>query len=86
MSAFSRSTAGRGAICTTGLKDMLLEWAFSSEDTMPAPVRADHFDESPLDYGMVEGRTELEARQSWYLDHMLPLYSGWKFQEDGKLR
>ncbi|MCL5743902.1 MAG: sulfatase-like hydrolase/transferase [Acidobacteria bacterium] len=68
------------------LKDLLLDWAFTSEDEMPLPVRADHFDEAPLEYGMVEGRTELFPRQSWYFEDLLPLYSNWEFREDGRLR
>jgi len=68
------------------LKDVLLDWAFASEDPCPLPVRADHFDESPLEYDMVQGRTSLCSRQSWCLEALLPLYSGWEFRESGRLR
>jgi choline-sulfatase len=68
------------------MKDLLLEWAFTSEDPFPLPVRPDHFDESPRECGMVGGRTEELARQSWYLDNLLPLYSRWEFRESGRLR
>ena len=68
------------------LKDLLLEWAFGSEDPLPLPVRADHYDESPREYEMVDGHTAELQRQSWYLNDLLPLYSTWEFRENGKVR
>jgi choline-sulfatase len=68
------------------LKDLLLEWSFSSEDPLPMPVRADHYDDSPRDYEMVDGHTAELKRQHWQLDDLLPLYQGWNFRESGDLR
>lgn len=68
------------------LKDLLLDWAFTSEDPLPLPVRPDHYDQSPRDYEMVAGHTAELQRQHWYLDDLVPLYQDWDFRENGVLR
>ena len=68
------------------MKDLLLEWAFASENTLPQPVRADHFDQSPVDYQMVEGRTQRSDLQHWYLPGFEELYHSWEFTTDGRTR
>lgn len=68
------------------LKDVLLDWAFSSEDPLPLPIRSDHFDESPRDQRSLDGRAVESERQSWYIQDMLGLYEGWEFSENGVLR
>jgi arylsulfatase A-like enzyme len=68
------------------LKDMLLEWAFASEDTLPLPVRPDHQDETPLDYELCHGGTRRMNMQHWYLPDLQDLYADWNFSTDGQLR
>ena len=68
------------------LRDLLLEWAFTSEDPMPLPVRPDHQDLTPRHHELFHGGTVEQTVQPWYLQDMLPLYEGWEFTEDGKLR
>ena len=69
------------------LKGLLLDWAFTSEDPLPKPVRPSHFDAHPrhlhLDDG---GRAAEDRRQAWYLEGMEDLYEDWAFSEPGKLR
>ena len=68
------------------LKDLLLEWAFTSEDPMPLPIRPDHQDMTPRQYELHQGGTLEQTVQPWYLQNLLPLYDGWEFAEDGNLR
>ncbi|MCK5249615.1 MAG: sulfatase-like hydrolase/transferase, partial [Spirochaetaceae bacterium] len=68
------------------LKDLLLEWVFTSEDPMPLPVRPDHQDMTPRQYELHQGGTLEQTVQPWYLQNLLPLYDGWEFAEDGNLR
>lgn len=68
------------------MKDLLLEWAFASEDPLPLPVRGDHFDDSPLSFGMVNGAAALKQRQPWYVPGMEELYREWNFSENRTLR
>jgi arylsulfatase A-like enzyme len=75
-----------GSSIKTRLKDLLLDWSFTSEDTLPLPVRHDHQDESPLHLLMVDGHTAVNPRQQWQFDHMAQLYQGWEFSTDGMLR
>ncbi len=68
------------------LKDMLLEWAFASEDILPLPVRPDHQDETPLDYELSHGGTRRMETQHWYLPNLPDLYADWDFSTDGRVR
>ena len=68
------------------LKDQLLEWAFSSEDPLPAPVRGDHFDQSPIDFELHRGHSRVKARQHWHLGGFDDLYSDWTFSVDARTR
>jgi len=68
------------------LKDLLLDWAFSSEDPLPLPVRADHFDGSPVQHCLDRGGTAVARRQPWHLSGFDDLYQGWGFHERGPLR
>lgn len=68
------------------LKDLLLEWAFASQDPLPLPVRPDHQDQTPPDLCMVAGRVEEAMEQNWRLPTMAELYKTWDFQELGRLR
>jgi arylsulfatase A-like enzyme len=68
------------------LKDLLLDWAFVSEDPLPLPVRPDHQDMSPRVYELDRGGTRECETQPWYLQDLLPLYQDWDFHESGVLR
>ncbi len=68
------------------LKDLLLEWSFTSEDPLPLPVRPDHYDGSPRHMIMVDGHTAEGPRQNWQFDHLDDLYNTWRFSSDGVLR
>ena len=68
------------------LKDLLLEWAFSSEDPLPLPVRPDHQDLSPRQFDLHRGGTREAPRQPWHLQDLLPLYESWDFTEPGVMR
>jgi arylsulfatase len=68
------------------LKDLLLEWAFASQDPLPLPARADHFDQSPLQHLLDRGGTAVAARQPWHLEGFDDLYRGWGFSDPGELR
>jgi len=68
------------------LKNLLLDWAFTSEDILPLPIRSDHFDSRPLELDYNEGRPKVSERQSWYLQDFSSLYKNWDFDESGKLR
>jgi choline-sulfatase len=68
------------------LKDILLAWAFESEDQLPLPVRPDHQDLSPREHCLYQGGTDECQRQSWYIQDLLPLYDNWSFSEEGTLR
>ena len=75
-----------GSSIKTTLKDLLLDWSFTSDDTLPLPVRPDHHDLSPLHLGMVAGHTEECPYQEWRFDHMPELYETWEFPDTGILR
>jgi arylsulfatase A-like enzyme len=75
-----------GSALKRELKDLLLDWAFMSEDAMPLPVRPDHQDMSPRETVLHQGGTREAERQPWYLPELLPLYKGWEFGESGILR
>ena len=68
------------------LKELLLEWAFRSEDPLPLPVRAGHYDASPRQHELDRGSTAVAARQPWHLEGFDDLYRSWEFIERGPLR
>jgi len=68
------------------LKDLLLDWAFTSEDSLPRPIRLWHQDDTPPHMHLEDGRSKINKHQPWYLDDMIDLYEHWKFSESGKLR
>ncbi|NLC69504.1 MAG: sulfatase-like hydrolase/transferase [Clostridiaceae bacterium] len=68
------------------LKDLLLDWAFSSQDNLYLPVRPDHYDQSYRQYILHHGGTLESSRQPWYLQNLADLYDGWNFSEPGELR
>ena len=68
------------------LKDLLLEWSFTSEDTLPLPVRPGHQDFSPRQFKLANGDTRECERQPWYLQDVISLYDNWDFSMPGKLR
>lgn len=68
------------------LKDLLLDWAFTSEDPLPLPARLGHQDFTPPHMQLVNGRSVISDRQPWYLDDLITLYEQWDFKESGKLR
>ncbi len=68
------------------LKDRLLEWAFTSEDPTPLPVRPDHQDLTPRQFQLHDGGTLESEIQPWYIHNLHPLYEGWEFSEEGILR
>jgi len=75
-----------GSSIKSHLKDLLLEWMATTEDTLPLPVRANHQDYTPKQMNMRHGAAAFCERQPWYLEDLLPLYEHWNLQEDGKLR
>jgi arylsulfatase A-like enzyme len=75
-----------GSRTKTDLKDLLLEWAFASEDPLPLPVRPDHMDDSPRQYELHHGGTREKPSQHWYLPWMRDLYERWEFSVDGRIR
>jgi arylsulfatase A-like enzyme len=78
--------AADGSPVKRRLKEMLLEWAFESEDPLPLPVRPGHQDTTPRQHGLKDGDTEESPVQPWYLPEMLDLYSDWKFTDSLRLR
>ncbi len=68
------------------LQHLLLEWAFSSEDPMPLPVRPDHQDLTPRQHILHNGGTREKALQPWYLQNLHHLYEDWEFRDEGTLR
>jgi len=68
------------------LKDILLDWAFTSEDPLPLPVRPDHQDETPQQYELHHGGTRESAVQPWHLPHMKDFYENYDFSSSGKIR
>lgn len=68
------------------LKDLLLDWAFISEDPLPLPVRLGHQDFTPPHMQLLNGRSVTSDRQPWYLNDLITLYKQWNFKESGKLR
>ena len=68
------------------LKDFLLDWAFTSEDPLPLPVRLGHQDFALPHMQLLNGRSVISDRQPWYLDDLITLYKEWDFKESGKLR
>lgn len=68
------------------MKDILLEWAFASEDPLPLPTRPDHFDGTPLQYVMENGGTRVAETQPWHLPGMGDFYRDFTFSIDGRLR
>jgi arylsulfatase len=68
------------------MKDILLEWAFASEDPLPLPVRPDHQDPTPQRFLMVDGGTQEAAVQPWHLPDMADFYQSLSFSTQGKLR
>jgi arylsulfatase A-like enzyme len=75
-----------GSLVKQDLKDMILEWAFASEDPLPLPVRPGHQDTTPRAHRLRDGDTEECIPQPWYLTEMRDLYSHWHFTDSGALR
>ncbi len=62
------------------LKDMLLEWSFTSEDTLPPLVRPGHHDSHPRQYFQAEnGLTYEQEIQDWYFHNMRDLHINGEF-------
>ena len=68
------------------LKDRLLEWAFTSEDPLPLPVRPDHQDMTPRQFELYRGGTREKSIQPWHINKLQSLYESWDFSEEGILR
>ncbi len=68
------------------MKDLLLEWAFSSEDPLPLPVRAGHFDNTPVQYEIQAGGTHEAGVQPWHIPDMAEFYQNYEFSRSGTLR
>ena len=68
------------------LKDLLLEWAFASENQMPLPVRPGHHDYTPRHTHPQDGRAVFSAHQEWQLDHLADIYRDWNFGLAGQPR
>jgi len=68
------------------LKELLLDWAFTSEDPLPLPARLGHQDCTLPHMRLLNGRSVISDRQPWYLDDLIALYKHWDFKESGKLR
>ena len=68
------------------MKDLLLEWAFASEDSLPLPVRPDHQDMTPQRFLMVDGGTREASGQPWHLPVMSEFYRNLEFSVKGTLR
>lgn len=75
-----------GSTTKADLKDLLLDWAFASEDPLPLPVRPDHMDQSTRQYELHHGGTRESPTQHWYLPWMQDLYETWEFSTDGNVR
>ncbi len=75
-----------GAVEKTRMKDLLLEWAFTTEDPLPLPVRPDHQDHTPVRLVMAEGAAAEDLQQPWFLPGMMEFYENLEFSGDGKLR
>ena len=62
------------------LKNMLLEWAFTTEDKLPLPVRPGHHDSAPRQYiQQPNGHTGELSCQDWFLPHLMPLHQNGSF-------
>lgn len=68
------------------MKDLLLEWAFASENQLPLPVRPGHHDYTPRHTHPEAGQAVFSAHQEWQIDHLADIYRDWDFSEDGVLR
>lgn len=65
------------------LKDMLLEWTFATEDTLPLPVRPDHQDQSLRQYvPSANGLTCEQGIQDWYFYDLRNLHINSEFSRD----
>jgi len=65
------------------LKDILLEWAFTSEDPLPLPIRIGHQDSTTLYTYLHNCRSVISDSQPWHLDNLITLYKHSDFKESG---
>lgn len=68
------------------LKDLLLDWAFSSRSPTPLPVRPDHQDQTPPQFISHHGGTQEARVQPWHLNGLEGLYENWDFETPGATR
>ncbi len=68
------------------MKDILLDWAFTSEDPLPMPIRPDHQDFTPPQYEMIDGGTRESLKQPWHLPGYDDFYNTYAFSLDGRIR
>jgi len=79
-------TSMEGSFEKSYMKDLLLEWAFATEDRMPLPVRHDHQDFTPIQYLLHNGGTRESDIQPWHLPKMSGFYQNYAFSIDGRTR
>jgi choline-sulfatase len=75
-----------GSAIKRELKDLLLEWAFASEDDLPLPTRPGHQDGRPRQYRLEGGDTVECEKQPWYIPGMDDVYASWDFSEKCRMR
>lgn len=68
------------------MKDLLLEWAFSSRSPTPLPVRPGHQDDTPVRFVSHNGGTREAQLQPWHLNGFEELYRNWDFETPGVTR
>jgi choline-sulfatase len=61
------------------LKEKLLDWVTSTEDSLPLPVRYDHYDRTPVRYVQKHGKAVKAQHQPWHLEGFEDLYQKWEF-------
>lgn len=68
------------------MKDLLLEWVFTSADPLPLPVRHDHHDNAERQFLLHAGGTREALVQPWYYPAMRDFYREFDFSTEGRLR
>lgn len=75
-----------GSVIKNKLKDLLLEWSFSSQSKTPLPVREGHQDDAPRQFESYNGGTREAVHQPWHINDMSNLYEDWEFSTNAITR
>ncbi len=75
-----------GSLEKREMKDILLDWAFTSADPLPLPVRPGHFDAAPQRFDYSAGGTREADHQPWHLASMRDFYKDYQLTTEGRMR